>query len=102
MIYRRKVYKLIPERFEEFNAFFHTYLLPNQLKHGARLIGRWVTEEKNEIMAIWEYDSYEDYERIEEAVRSDDLHRLAQEKRKELGQLFVESKQDFLYATGSY
>jgi 8-oxo-dGTP diphosphatase len=54
MIYRRKVYKLIPERFEEFNAFFHTYLLPNQLKHGARLIGRWVTEEKNEIMAIWD------------------------------------------------
>ncbi|MFY0542926.1 NUDIX domain-containing protein [Brevibacillus sp. H7] len=102
MIYRRKVYKLIPEKFDEFNRFFHTYLLPNQRKHGARLVGRWVTEEKNEVIAIWEYTSYDEYIRIEEAVRNDELHRLAQEKRKEMGQLYVESKQDFLEPTGLY
>ncbi len=102
MIYRRKVYTIKPEKYEEFTHFFHTYLLPNQWKHGARLVGRWVTEQKNEITAIWEYPSYEEYQRIEEAVRNDELHRFAQEKRKELGQLFIESKQDFLHATGEY
>jgi 8-oxo-dGTP diphosphatase len=84
MIYRRKVYKITSETFEEFTHFFHTYLLPNQLKHGARLVGRWVTEGKDEVTAIWEYDSFEEYTRIEEAVRNDDLHRVAQEKRQEL------------------
>jgi 8-oxo-dGTP diphosphatase len=73
MIYRRKTYKIIPEQLEPFNDFFHDYLLPNQLKHGARLIGRWTTETRDEITALWAYNSYAEYERIEAAVRADDF-----------------------------
>ncbi len=68
MIYRRKVYKLASGMVNEFNQHFNDTLLPVQLKHGARLIGRWKTssdEEAVEIFAIWEYDSYEEYEIIE-------------------------------------
>jgi 8-oxo-dGTP diphosphatase len=102
MLYRRKTYKINPETLELFNEFFHTYLLPNQLKHGAKLIGRWVTETKDEIVAIWEYKDYETYEKIEQLVREDELHHLAKEKLKEIAPLYIESRQDFLTATGNY
>jgi hypothetical protein len=65
MIYRRKTYKIDPEQFERFNRFFHEYFYPNQMKHGATLVGRWVTKEKDEITAIWEYESIEAYQNIE-------------------------------------
>lgn len=102
MIYRRKTYKIQPENLDQFNEFFLQYLLPNQLKHGAKLVGRWVSEDQSEIEAIWEYESLEVYHRIEGQVRNDDLHARAQEKRQELGELYIESKQDFLQWAGPF
>jgi 8-oxo-dGTP diphosphatase len=102
MIYRRKTYRIDPQRMEEFNRFFHTHLLPNQRKHGARLVGRWMTEAKDEIIAIWAYDSMQAYMRTEAAVREDEMHQQAAAKRKELEPLYLESSQDFLLPTGSY
>lgn len=102
MIYRRKAYKIQPENLEKFNEFFLHYLLPNQLKHGAKLIGRWVSEDQSEIEAIWEYESKAAYDRIEEQVRNDDLHLQAQERRQELGELYTESKQDFMQWAGPF
>lgn len=99
MFYRRKSYRVRPEQVAPFTAFFTEYLLPNQLKHGARLVGRWVTEAGDEIVALWEYDSREAYERIEAAVRADPMAARAQARRKELGDLFLESRQDFLSST---
>ncbi|NGQ96812.1 hypothetical protein G3578_16730 [Brevibacillus sp. SYP-B805] len=102
MIYRRKTYRILPEKYEEFNRFFHQYLLPNQRKHGAKLVGRWVTENRDEIVAIWEYQDMRHYEEIEEKIRRDDLHSQAQQRRQELGELVIESRQDFMTATGTY
>jgi 8-oxo-dGTP diphosphatase len=99
MIYRRKTYKIKPEKLEAFNRFFHKYLYPNQMKHGARLIGRWVNDSKDEILAIWEYRDIEHYENIEEMIKMSDLHQTAKEKRKEIGDLYIESNQDFLTST---
>jgi 8-oxo-dGTP diphosphatase len=99
LIYRRKTYKINPEKLNDFNNFFHTYLYPNQLIHGAKLVGRWVNETKDEIVAIWEYQSMAHYESIENQIRKTDLHQKAKKKRAELGELFVESKQDFLTST---
>lgn len=101
MIYRRKTYKIKPEKLDDFNTFFHTYLYPNQMKYGAKLVGRWVNEMKDEIVAIWEYKSIEEYEQIESKIRKSELHEKANEKRKELGELFIECKQDFLTSTAS-
>lgn len=77
MFYRRKYYIVKDEFVDVFNEHFNENNLPNQLKHGARLIGRWMIlkdEETTEIFAIWEYDSYEDYFKIENNVRSDEAH----------------------------
>ncbi|WP_078380427.1 NUDIX domain-containing protein [Sutcliffiella halmapala] len=102
MIFRRKTYRVNPEKLEVFTDFFHQYLYPNQIKHGAKLVGRWVTEQKDEVVAIWQYEDREHYESIEHAIRNSELHKLAQAKRKELGELFFESQEDFLNATGKY
>ena len=100
--YRKKVYKVLPEMVPIFTDFFHQYLYPNQMKHGAKLIGRWVNENQDEIMAIWEYESLEQYQQIEQNIRESELHKRAQQKRKELGNLYIESYDDYLTPTGNY
>ncbi|WP_237087922.1 NIPSNAP family protein [Paenibacillus crassostreae] len=84
-------------------------LLPSQLKYGARLIGRWLIDkdEKNtEVFAMWEYDSYEDYERIESQIKSDKEHVMKVQKRfdqigrERLKQVLKEDiKQEFVKST---
>jgi 8-oxo-dGTP diphosphatase len=99
MIFRRKTYKIKPERLEDFNEFFHTYLYPNQIQHGAKLVGRYVNESKTEIMALWEYESMEQYESIEAKIRDSELHLRAKASRQELGILYLESHQEFFSPT---
>lgn len=77
MFYRRKFYVVRNDFVDIFNEHFNKTNLPNQIKHGARLIGRWmcpIDNEKTEIFAIWEYDSYDSYKQIEINVRSDQQH----------------------------
>jgi 8-oxo-dGTP diphosphatase len=102
MIYKRKTYRVLPEKVREFNTFFDEYLLPNQLKNGAKLIGRWVTETKDEIIELWGYPSYEEYLKIEERVRKDEMHQRAQSQLQKLGNLYLDNRQDFLESTGTY
>ncbi|SHN29920.1 NIPSNAP family protein [Gracilibacillus kekensis] len=77
MFYRRKYYLVKSEFAEELNTHFINTNMPNQLKHGSHLIGRWMKANKDnttEIFAIWEYDSYEDYLNIEAKIRMDEAH----------------------------
>ena len=77
MFYRRKFYTVKSDFIEKFNEHFNTTNLPNQLKNGARLVGRWMKDNKDntvEVFAIWEYDSYENYIEIENNVRGDGAH----------------------------
>lgn len=77
MFYRRKAYIVKNEFVDTFNAHFNETNLPNQLKHGARFVGRWrvpMNDSTTEIFAIWEYDSYEKYKEIETAIRGDSAH----------------------------
>ncbi|MED3126175.1 NIPSNAP family protein [Bacillus wiedmannii] len=77
MFYRRKCYMVKNEFIEIFNEHFTNTNLPNQLKHGSRLIGRWMKDNNDgttEIFAIWEYDNYEQYKEIESKIRSDEKH----------------------------
>ncbi|MED0963770.1 NIPSNAP family protein [Bacillus paramycoides] len=73
MFYRRKYYKVKNEFVEMFNNHFNETNLPNQLQYGSRLIGRWMKDNNDgttEVFAIWEYDSYKDYEEI----KNDEMH----------------------------
>src|SRR5690625_1122487 len=63
IFYRRKLYIIKNEFVDVFNQHFNENNLPNQLKHGATLVGRWMIpydEDTTEIFAIWKYDSYDD------------------------------------------
>ncbi|MFC3702858.1 NIPSNAP family protein [Reinekea marina] len=77
MFYRRKYYIVANQYLDEFNKLFNEVNLPNQLKHGTRIVGRWMLpldENRVEVFAIWEYDSKDEYERIEANIRSDETH----------------------------
>lgn len=66
-----RVYRVVEENLEDFRDFFLQHLLPVQQRYGARLVGRWVTEQRDRVVAIWEYDSLDAYNEIADAVRSD-------------------------------
>jgi len=98
MLYRVRRYAAVPERLAAFHDFFNAYLLPVQARHGARLVGRWETDDA-EVIAVWEYDDKAAYERIAAAVRADPDSVKAREHRHTLGQLFTETHETFARST---
>lgn len=81
MFYRQKSYKIKMEFVENFNDLFNKINLPNQLKHGSNLVGRWMKPNASsrdtdiiEIFAIWQYNSYEEYLEIETKIQNDKAH----------------------------
>jgi hypothetical protein len=96
MFFRLRQYKVSPGKTEKFNAFFLERLLPVQQCHGAKLVGRWQTEDGSCIFALWVYDSAQHYKTVQEKVSSDPDALEAQAFRKrEPDPLFTE-KEDFL------
>ncbi len=98
MLYRIRRYDAVPENLTAFHEFFNAYLLPVQLRHGARLIGRWETE-AHEVMAVWEYDDEVAYRRIADAVANDPDAAVAQQVRASLGTLFTDKHETFARST---
>jgi hypothetical protein len=101
VLYRMRAYRAVPASLPAFHQFFREYLLPVQLRYGARLIGRWETED-GRVIAVWEYDDRGSYEQIEAAVRADPDSRRAQEyRRTSLPELFTSMEETFMTsATG--
>jgi len=95
VIYRMRIYQAVPESLPLFHEFFRTSLLPVQIRHGARLIGRWETQD-GRVVAVWEYDDRAAYERIEAAVRLDPESAKAQQLRAELPQLAESQEEIFM------
>ena len=98
MIYRMRIYRAVPENLAAFHEFFREYLLPVQLRHGARLVGRWQTED-DRVVAVWEYDDRQAYERIDAAVRADPDSQRAQKRRACLPVLFTAKDETFMSST---
>ena len=94
MLYRVRRYVAVPKRLADFHDFFHDHLLPIQVRHGARLIGRWETDDQ-EVIAVWEYDDGAAYERIDAAVRADPASVEAQERRCAGEPFFTEMHESF-------
>jgi hypothetical protein len=91
-------YQTVRENLPLFHEFFRTYLLPVQLRHGARLIGRWEAED-GRVIAVWEYDDRDAYERIDAAVRADPDSIRARQHRTELPPLITEQQETFMVPT---
>lgn len=98
MLYRVRRYVAVPENLAAFHDFFNGHLLPIQVRHGARLVGRWETDDQ-EVIAVWEYDDMAAYERIDAAVRADPDSREAEQQRRTLGLLFTEKHETFARST---
>ena len=98
MLYRVRRYVAVPENLAAFHDFFNDHLLPIQARHGARLVGRWETDDQ-EVIAVWEYDDLAAFERIEAAVRADSDSSEAQKQRTSLGLLFTEKHETFARST---
>lgn len=102
MLYRLRIYQIVPENLDAFTDFFLTHLLPLQLKYGARLVGRWVTEDNDRILVVWEYDSRHDYVRIDGVVRADSQSVEAQRHlRDDLPRLYDEREELLMTSTVS-
>jgi NIPSNAP len=100
MLYRMRIYQAVRENLPVFHDFFRAFLLPVQLRHGARLVGRWETED-HRVVAIWEYDDRAAYERIEAAVRDDPDSQHAQNYRGGLPALMTVAEEVFMSSTVS-
>jgi len=98
VLYRMRIYRAVPENLAAFHNFFREYLLPVQLRHGARLVGRWQTED-NRVVAVWEYDDRHAYEHIDAAVRADPATQRAQEQRARLPTPFTGAEETFMSST---
>jgi hypothetical protein len=95
VIYRMRIYRAVRENLPAFHGFFSDHLLPIQERHGARLVGRWETED-GRVIAVWEYDDREAYQRINAAVAADPGSAEAQRHRGTLGRLFTEREEVFM------
>lgn len=98
MIYRMRIYETVRENLPIFHDFFRTHLLPVQLRHGARLVGRWETDD-GRVVAVWEYEDRAAYERIQAAVRADPDSRAAQGQRAQLPPLITAQEETFMATT---
>ena len=98
LIYRMRIYRTVRENLPLFHEFFRQYLMPVQLRHGARLVGRWETDD-GRVVAVWEYDDRSAYERIEATVRSDPDSRKAQQRRTQLPPLITTQEETFMVST---
>jgi hypothetical protein len=93
-----RIYDTVSENLQLFHQFFRTHLLPVQLRHGARLVGRWEADDSR-VITVWEYDDRAAYERIDAAVRSDPDSSIAAQHRAELPPLIKATDEFFMTST---
>lgn len=98
MIYRMRIYKPDAERLETSHKVFYDWVLPVHQKHGARLVGRWQSED-GRIVVLWEYDSRADCERVQRAVRDDVQSQGSEAERRAKGLLDVEREEWLMTST---
>src|ERR1700744_4657691 len=93
-----RIYQAVPENLPVFPEFFRRWLLPLQQRHGARLIGRWETDD-GRVVAGWEYDDRAAYQRIESGVRRAPALTGAQQHRSLLPPVITSKEEVFMSST---
>jgi len=76
-----RIYETTEQQADRLTTFFVEKLLPVQLRHGARLVGRWRSDDVR-VVALWEYDSIQHYGAVQACVAADPDSIAAQEWRK--------------------
>ena len=65
-----RIYSGSKEQADRLSGFFAEHLRPVQIKHGARLVGRWRSSD-HRVFAVWEYDDIAHYEAVQLGVSTD-------------------------------
>ena len=100
MMFRIRRYQVVPGKTKAFNDFFLTRLFPVQQRYGARLVGRFQTDDGLQIVAVWVYQSFDHYKEVQGLVAEDADSIAAQEyRRQELDPLFTETDESFMTST---
>lgn len=100
MFFRLRTYSVEAGKLAAFNDFFLERLLPIQLRHGAKLVGRFESAEESRIYALWAYDDQTAFEEIDRRVRDDPATAASQQERQSLDPLFTDEViEDFLTST---
>jgi hypothetical protein len=100
MYFRCERYIVAEGKADAFASFFLRQLLPLREKYGARLVGRWQTEDEAEVVTIWAFASREAADEMDERVRADPGSAEAQAfQERYLDPLFHEMAEMPLYAT---
>jgi hypothetical protein len=71
MYFRCDRYVVVDGKADAFTAFFTRHVLPVREKYGARLVGRWQTEDELEVLVIWAYESRQAAEEADRLVEQD-------------------------------
>jgi NIPSNAP len=99
VLFRLRTYSVEPGRLAAFNQFFLERLLPIQVRHGARLVGRFESADQHRIFALWAYDDQAAYERIDRRVLNDPDSAAARRERESLEPLVSDVTEDFVTST---
>ena len=99
MMFRIRRYQVVPGKIEAFNDFFDE-TVSVQKRYGARLVGRFQTDDGLQIVAVWVYRSFDHYKEVQGLVAEDADSIAAQEyRRQELDPLFTETDESFMTST---
>lgn len=99
VVFRMRTYEVAPGRLEAFTAFFEEHLLPVQLRHGARLVGRWATPDAGRVISLWAYADTAQLEAVERLVRDDPASATARTRRAEIEPLVFSTAEVLLDST---
>jgi len=99
VVFRMRTYEVAPGRLEAFTAFFEEHLLRVQLRHGARLVGRWATPDAARVISLWAYTDAAQLEAVEQLVRDDPASVVARRRRAELEPLVFSTQEVLLDST---
>jgi hypothetical protein len=100
MVFRCRIYTVVPGRMAAFTDLFLNYLFPVQARYGARLVARLQSEDESRVLALWVYESMEEYHRIQGKVEADpDSHRAREYRDQHLGKVYSHYDEFFLTST---
>lgn len=102
LLYLKETYTIQHNSENECSAFFKEYYVPVQIKNGAKLIGSWLTSQKNVFIIIWEYPSYEEYEKITKRVLQDQMYKKMEQQLQKAARHFLDKHTEELYSLGSF
>ncbi|MEM1125862.1 MAG: NIPSNAP family protein [Bacteroidota bacterium] len=98
MYYRMRTYYAADADHEVATRIFKAYVQPVHERHGAQLVGRWLTEDRR-LVVIWAYPDEAACAQTLEAVRTDPVTRSTQAEREATGLASFEREEVFMTST---